>query len=157
MDEREVADRLEIAGLLARYARAVDAGEWDRLAEVFTADAVIDYRSAGGIAGGLEEVSAWLAAALAPWPGRLHLVGAPVIDFTAADGDADAAAGTAAGTEAVVLAPFTDTLAPSRTMLAAGAKGVCQGGGWYHHRMVRTAAGWRSRELVEEQTWRTIS
>ncbi|GAA2389085.1 nuclear transport factor 2 family protein [Nonomuraea africana] len=142
MDEREVADRLEIAGVLARYARAIDTGEWDGLSAVFTADAVIDYRAAGGIAGGLAEVRAWLAEVLPHWPGRLHLIGAPVIDFV--------------GGEAVVLAPFTDTLSPSREMVAAGAKGFCQGGGWYHHRMVRTPSGWRSRELVEEQAWRTI-
>ncbi|MEU7894759.1 nuclear transport factor 2 family protein [Nonomuraea sp. NPDC049152] len=146
MDEREVADRLEIADVLARYTRAVDTGEWDRLSEVFTADAVIDYRAAGGIAGGLEEVREWLAEVLAHWPGRLHLIGAPVVDFT---GD-----GTAR--EAVVLAPFTDTLAPSREMTDAGAKGFCRGGGWYRHRMIRTPEGWRSRELVEEQSWRTI-
>ncbi|MEV4165148.1 nuclear transport factor 2 family protein [Nonomuraea dietziae] len=142
MDEREVADRLEITGLLARYTRAIDTGRWEALSEVFTADAVIDYRAAGGIAGGLEEVRAWLAEVLAHWPGRLHLVGAPVIDF--ADG------------EAVVVAPFTDTLSPSRDMVGADAKGLCQGGGWYRHRMVRTPSGWRSRELVEEQAWRTL-
>ncbi|MEV5559052.1 nuclear transport factor 2 family protein [Nonomuraea wenchangensis] len=48
MDARELADRLEIADLLARYTRAVDSGRWERLDEVFTADAVIDYSSAGG-------------------------------------------------------------------------------------------------------------
>ncbi|MFD1932092.1 nuclear transport factor 2 family protein [Nonomuraea mangrovi] len=194
MDEREVADRLEIADVLARYARAVDAGEWDRLSEVFTSDAVIDYRAAGGIVGGLAEVRGWLAEVLARWPGRLHLIGAPVVDFIGADadgragvengaadgGEGGAKAGPADGgeggaeadgrdgeegggeamrevvREAVVLAPFTDTLAPSREMTAAGAKGFCQGGGWYRHRMIRTPDGWRSRELVEEQSWRTV-
>lgn len=57
--------------------------------------------------------------------------------------------------EAVVHAPFTDTLAPSRELIPAQTEGLLQGGGWYHHRMRRTEDGWRSRELVEEQTWRT--
>jgi hypothetical protein len=27
-------------------------------------------------------------------------------------------------------------------------------GGYYHHRLVRTPDGWRSRELVEELVWK---
>jgi hypothetical protein len=136
-------DRLQIIDVLARYTYAIDSGRWDDLDEVFTPDAVIDYRSAGGIRGTLPEVKSWLAAVLSHWPGRLHLVGAAVIDFE--DG------------QAVVHAPFTDTLAPSRELIPAGTQGLLQGGGWYHHRMVRAGDGWRSRELVEEQTWRTAS
>ena len=142
MDSTEVADRLQIAEVLARYAYAIDSGRWEDLDEVFTPDAVIDYRSAGGIQGAPAEIKPWLASVLAHWPGRLHLVGATAITFT--DG------------EALVRASFTDTLAPSRDMIPAGAEGLVRGGGWYHHRMVRTTAGWRSRELREEQTWRTI-
>jgi hypothetical protein len=29
------------------------------------------------------------------------------------------------------------------------------GGGYYNHRLVRTAEGWRSVELIEEEVWRT--
>jgi hypothetical protein len=143
MDAQGIADRLEITELLARYARAVDAGEWDLLDEVFTVDAVIDYRSAGGIRGGRDEVKAWLAEVLRHWPGRLHLIGAATIALHA--------------NEAQVSAPFSDVLAPSRDMAAAGTQGYLHGGGWYHHRMRRTSDGWRSVELVEEQTWRTAS
>ncbi|GAA3562402.1 nuclear transport factor 2 family protein [Nonomuraea rosea] len=142
MDTQEVADRLEITGLLARYTHAIDSGRWDLLDEVFSADAVIDYSSAGGIRGTRDEVKAWLADVLAHWPGRLHLIGSPTIDF---DGDG----------EARVSAPFTDTLAPTRDMVAADTEGFLHGGGWYHHRLRRTADGWRSAELVEEQSWRT--
>jgi hypothetical protein len=142
MDEREIGDRLEIADVLARYAYAVDSGDWDLLDSVFTGDAMIDYTSAGGVKGGRAEVMAWLADVLPNWPGRLHLIGAMTVRI---DGD-----------EARVAAAFADTLAPSREMIAADAKGLLQGGGWYHHHMVRTPSGWRSRELVEEQTWRTV-
>ncbi|MGP3920079.1 nuclear transport factor 2 family protein [Nonomuraea sp. 10N515B] len=141
MDAQEFADRLEIADLLARYTRAIDSGRWELLDEVFSDDALIDYTSAGGIKGTREEVKAWLAEVLSHWPGRLHLIGAPTIDFH--DG------------QARVSAPFTDTLAPTREMVAAGTEGFLHGGGWYHHRMRRTPAGWRSTELVEEQSWRT--
>lgn len=137
-----MADRLEIGELLARYAYAVDTGDWGRLDLVFTPDAVIDYTSAGGIRGSRDEARSWLAEVLVNWPGRQHLIGAMTIRF---DGD-----------EAEVTASFTDTLAPSRDMIAADTAGLIRGGGWYHHRLVRTMYGWRSRELVEEQTWRTI-
>ncbi|TDD17141.1 nuclear transport factor 2 family protein [Nonomuraea diastatica] len=144
MDTQEIADHLEITGLLARYSHALDSGQWHLLDEVFTPDAVIDYTSAGGIRGTRDEVTAWLAGVLAHWPGRLHLIGAPSIDVR--DG------------EARVSAPFTDTLAPTKDLVAAGSQaaagGFLHGGGWYHHRMRRTPGGWRSVELVEEQSWR---
>ncbi|WP_113700990.1 nuclear transport factor 2 family protein [Nonomuraea lactucae] len=143
MDTREIADRLEIANLLARYTHAVDSGTWDLLDEVFTPDAVIDYRAAGGIRGTRAEVKEWLASALAGWPGRLHVIGCTRVDFGHG--------------EAQVSASFTDTLSPSRDMIPAGTKGLIQGGGWYHHRMRRTPDGWRSHELVEEQAWRTAT
>jgi hypothetical protein len=141
MDIQELADRLEITDLLARYTRAIDSGRWDLLDDVFTPDAIIDYRSAGGIRGPRDEVKAWLAEVLSHWPGRLHLIGAATIDFD--------------GGQAQVSAPFTDTLAPTREMAEADAKGFLHGGGWYHHRLRRTPDGWRSGELVEEQSWRT--
>ncbi|UBU10085.1 nuclear transport factor 2 family protein [Nonomuraea gerenzanensis] len=143
MDHQEIADRLEITGLLARYTYAIDSGQWDLLDEVFCHDAVIDYSSSGGIRGTRDEVKAWLAEVLVHWPARLHLIGAARVDF-----DADGAAR--------VSAPFTDTLAPTREMTAAGSEGFLHGGGYYHHRLRRTPDGWRSTELVEEQSWRTV-
>lgn len=137
-----MADRLEIGELLARYAYAVDTGDWERLDLVFTPDAVIDYTSAGGIRGGRDEARRWLAETLSAWPGRQHLIGAVSVRF---DGD-----------EAAVTAPFADTLSPSRDMVAADVAGLVRGGGWYHHRLVRTMYGWRSRGMVAEQAWRTV-
>ncbi|WP_433256230.1 nuclear transport factor 2 family protein [Streptosporangium sp. CA-135522] len=142
MREQEIADRLEIGDLLAKYAYAIDTGDWARLDLVFTPDAVIDYTAAGGIRGTRDEARRWLAEVLPHWPGRQHLIGATAVRFE--------------GEEAVVTASFTDTLAPSREMVAADVAGLIRGGGWYHHRMIRTPYGWRSRELVEEQSWRTV-
>lgn len=141
-DRLEVlTDRLEIADLLARYAYAIDSGAWDALDEVFTADAVIDYTSAGGIKGPFPEVKKWLADVLPHWPGRMHLIGAMTVTF---DGSSASAS---------VRASFTDALSPSREMVT---EGVIHGGGWYHHTLIRTQEGWRSRQLVEEQTWRRL-
>jgi len=147
MSLRELSDRIEIGELLARYALAVDTGRWGLLDSVFTPDAVLDYSSAGGAKGSFPVVRAWLSEMLPTWPGRQHLIGAVAIAF---DGE------PRLGAEAGVTASFTDTLAPSRDAILADAKGLVRGGGYYHHRMIRTKAGWRSREVVLEQTWRVM-
>lgn len=143
MNSQEIADRLEIGELLARYVLAVDGGDWDLLDTVFTPDATIDYSASGGARGDRETMKRWLAEVLVAWPGRQHLIGAVTV--------------TVGGDEATVRAAFADTLAPTRSMIAADAKGFLRGGGWYNHRLTRTAEGWRSRELVQEQAWRTVS
>ena len=56
MDLAQISDRLEIEALLTRYTRAIDTGEWDRLDDVFTPDAQIDYTASGGIAASYAEV-----------------------------------------------------------------------------------------------------
>ncbi|GAA3229304.1 nuclear transport factor 2 family protein [Actinocorallia longicatena] len=142
MEPRELSDRLEIAELLARYALAVDTGDWELFSTLFTEDATLDYASAGGVTGTTAEARAWLSATLAGWPARQHLIASTVIRI---DGD-----------EAEVRASFTDTLAPSGAMLKHDAPGFVKGGGWYHHRLIRTDGGWRSRGVVLEQIWRTI-
>ncbi|ROO84614.1 SnoaL-like protein [Actinocorallia herbida] len=144
----QLLDRMEIADLLARYGLAVDTGRWSLLDTVFAPDAVLDYTATGGAKGGLAEVRGWLSEVLPAFPGRLHLLGPPAIAF---DGDRDEPA------FAGVTVAFTDTLAPSREALGGRhTQGLIQGGGYYHHRMERTPSGWRSRELVVEQTWRVF-
>lgn len=140
MTPDEIADRLEIDDLLSRYTLAVDRGDWDLLDQVFTADARIDYTSAGGIGGGLAEVKAWLAETLAAFPARHHQLGQRIV---AIDGDS-----------ADVTAYFSDTLAATAELTVPASTGPIIGGGRYRHRLVRTPAGWRSRELTEEQAWR---
>jgi hypothetical protein len=134
-----VADRIAIDDLLTRYTMAVDGGEWDQLDTVFTPDAVIDYTSAGGVRGTREEIKAWLAEALAPFPVRQHLIANKRVEL---DGDT-----------ATVRAYFYNPM-----MLATDGDGPPRpvpGGGYYNHRLVRTADGWRSVELIEEEVWRT--
>ena len=84
LDLQTISDRIEIADLLTRYTRAIDTGEWDRLDEVFTPDAYIDYTVTGGIEGGFLEVKAWLAEMLPRFPGRHHVLGQSEV---AIDGD----------------------------------------------------------------------
>jgi hypothetical protein len=138
MDLHELSDRQEITDALIGYTRAIDSGEWDRLDEVFTADARIDYTESGGIAGGYAEVKAWLAEVLpAFFPARMHTLGQVEIRL---DGD-----------EAQVAAYFHN---PMPADDGKGGQRIVEFGGIYHHTMTRTVDGWRSRQLHEQIVWK---
>jgi hypothetical protein len=136
LDVRQLSDRIEIADLLTSYTRAVDRGEWDLLDAVFTPDARIDYTATGGIQGAFPEVKAWLAEVLPMFVRRQHVLGQSEV---ALDGDA-----------ATVTVYFTN---PMVSRGDDGAERLFACGGYYHHRLVRTGAGWRSRRLTQELVW----
>src|SRR3954463_13892600 len=85
VDLQEISDRMEIEGVLIRYTRGIDTGEWDVLDTVFTPDAEIDYTESGGIADIYPAVKAWLAEVLpAFFPKRMHSLAQIAISL---DGD----------------------------------------------------------------------
>ena len=130
--------RLEITDVLTRYTRAIDTGEWDLLDRVFTPDAEIDYTETGGIAGRFGEVKAWLAESLPLFPQRQHLLGQVSVELDAAG-------------QAQVAAYFYNPMVlPS----GDGPGVVVEFGGIYHHTMLRTPGGWRSRRLHEQLVWK---
>ncbi|OBJ74402.1 nuclear transport factor 2 family protein [Mycobacterium sp. 1274756.6] len=133
MDLQRIGDELAIAALLHRYARAVDTRDWALYRSVFTDDATIDYVSAGAIAGGRDEVADWLAAATAAIPMSLHHI-------TNIEAEVH-------GDTATVRAMFYNP------MQLPGLDSPSFFGGYYHHELVRTADGWRSRALREETVW----
>ena len=134
---RVLSDRLEIDDLLVRYATAVDARDWSLLDTVFTDDACLDYRSAGGVRGTYEEVRAWLAEVLPVFTWTQHLVVNRAVEL-------DAAAGTATS--------VSSFLNPNGLMMD-GAPWLFTVGGRYHDRLTRSPAGWRITSRVEETTW----
>ncbi len=69
-----VVERLAMDDLLTRYATAIDGLDWEMLDTVFTADAHLDYRSAGGVEGDYPEVRQWLAKVLPIFEMTQHLV-----------------------------------------------------------------------------------
>ncbi|MEV7430929.1 nuclear transport factor 2 family protein [Nocardioides sp. NPDC092400] len=138
MDLDELVDRTEIAAVLTRYTRAIDTGDFDRLDTVFTPDARIDYTESGGIADGYDAVKPWLAEVLpAFFPRRMHTLGQVDVDL--------------AGDEAEVAAYFHN---PMPVTGEDGTERVVEFGGIYHHSMVRTPEGWRSRRLHEQIVWK---
>jgi 3-phenylpropionate/cinnamic acid dioxygenase small subunit len=138
MTPDEIADRIEIDDLLTRYATAVDTKDWTLYASCFTPDAFIDYTAAGGIKGSLPEVQRWLAEVLPAFPMTQHLVTNRAV--------------TIAGDRATCRSAFFNPMG-----LADGEGGLTLffDGGYYNDTLVRTAAGWRIAERIEETAYTT--
>ena len=132
MDRQALADRIAAEDLLTRYATAVDRRDWEQYRSIFTADAEIDYTSAGGIAGTVDEVVEFPSTSLETFQMTQHLVSNIDLEVN--------------GESATVTAMFNN---PMR--LPGGDTWFT--GGWYHHDLVRTPDGWRSRRLREESAW----
>ena len=151
MDLQEISDRLEIADVITRYTRGIDLGEWDRLDTVFTPDADIDYTESGGIHASYAEVKPWLAEMLpAFFPRRMHTIGQVEVVFAASDGASEGASEGAPDAASVVA--YFDNPMPMHD--GEGGEKIVEIGGMYHHEMVRTADGWRSRRLHEHVVWK---
>jgi 3-phenylpropionate/cinnamic acid dioxygenase small subunit len=133
MDAQDVQDKLEIHELLARYARGVDTKDWDLWKSVFTPDALVDYSSAGAPVGPPDEVASWLEEGLQVVPMTQHFISNIEVDVQ--------------GDRAKVRALFYNP------MQLPGMADMSFCGGSYHHEMVRTAEGWKSERLVEENVW----
>jgi hypothetical protein len=131
---QEISDRLEIHQLLVNYSTAIDQRRFDDLDQVFTPDAYIDYTATGGATGKRDEVVEWMRSTLGTiaWRGQ-HYITNIEADVT--------------GDTAVVRAALFNP------MLFPGMNGPTYFGGYYHHDLVRTPDGWRSRGLREEILW----
>jgi SnoaL-like domain len=134
---RIVVDRLEIDDLLLRYATAIDARNWDLLDSVFTEDAHLDYRSAGGIAGSFPEVRRWLSEVLPIFTWTQHLVVNRVVEIDPS--------GDMARARSIFQNP--------NQCLVDGEPWLFTVGGCYHDKLQRHPVGWRITTRVEETVW----
>ncbi|MGW2638340.1 nuclear transport factor 2 family protein [Streptomyces sp. NPDC001348] len=142
-----VMDRLAVDGVVTDYAVAVDDGDWAAYRGLFTADGRADYRGAGGIEGDVGQVAGWLAESLGLFAMRQHLIVNRRVRFGLLEQDT----GDTARVQADYLNP----------MRFAGGDGgstapdlVC--GGRYSFGLLRTADGWRLREVVVQEKWRRL-
>ncbi|WP_048630924.1 nuclear transport factor 2 family protein [Mycolicibacterium aurum] len=128
----EISDRLEIQQLLIDYSTAIDQRRFDDLDLVFTPDAYIDYRVAGGIDGSFPEVKAWLKEVLPNFPAYYHMIGNADVRVS----------GDTATSRAICFNP----------MAMGGESGqIYFVGIWYLDEFVRTEQGWRMSKRVEEK------
>ncbi|WP_081392375.1 MULTISPECIES: nuclear transport factor 2 family protein [Mycolicibacterium] len=131
-----MSEHSEISALLYRYARAVDSKDWELYRSVFTEDAVIDYSSAGAVVGARDDVVEWFAANFGVIRWTMHYItNIEILE-------------SGAGTATVRAMFYNPMQLPGMTEMSA-----C--GGYYHHDLVRTPDGWRSRSLREENLWFT--
>lgn len=135
---QEVSDLLEIETILTRYCTAIDTKQYDMLDLLFTTEATLDYTSAQGIRGTLQEAKAWLEKVLAQFPMTQHLVGNFII--------------TVEGDRASSRCSFFN---PMGLAVQEGKERqkVLFFGGYYNDTLVRTENGWKISERVEELTW----
>jgi hypothetical protein len=134
-DGIDVADRMAMDDLLTRYATAIDGRRWDLLDEVFTTDARLDYRSAGGVEGSYPEVSKWLAHVLPIFDVTQHLVLNRV--FSSSDDGVRA----------------TSSFLNPNQLQIDGKPWLFTVGGEYRDRLVDTPRGWRICERIEVTLW----
>lgn len=129
-------DRIEIEELLTLYCTAIDSRSFDLLDRVFTPDAVIDYTRSGGIRAELPAIKEWLAKALEPFVVIQHMVSNFVIEVS--------------GDQATSVCSFFN---PMGLPQPGGPLQTFFCGGFYRDRLVRTPAGWRICERVNDQRY----
>ena len=132
MTPQEVADRVEILDLLARYSTVVDGRAWDEMTELFTADAVLDFTATGGIRGSVGDHQEFNARVLPGFASTQHVMGLPTV---AVDGDT-------ASSRSICFNP-----------MVVDEKHVFFVGLWYDDRLVRTADGWRFAARVQQKAF----
>ncbi len=136
---QEISDRLEIQDLVWRYSEIIDAKDFDTLRDdVFTADAFIDYSTFGGSKGDLETTIAFLHGAMKIFPAHQHLNANIQVKL---DGD------TASGR----VMCFNPQQMEARDGEDDGHIFFC--GLWYIDEYLRTDAGWRITNRVEEKSY----
>jgi hypothetical protein len=138
MSMEEISDRMEIQDLMIRYSYAIDSRNWDALDDVFTPDAFIDYSVFGGSVGDLPSTKEFLASAMPMFGTLQHMVSGTTV---AIDGDT-------AEAKTQCHNPMTIGEGDDPDLMLCGL--------WYVDKLVRTSAGWRIKERVEEKVYMRV-
>ncbi|MCA9530235.1 MAG: nuclear transport factor 2 family protein [Myxococcales bacterium] len=131
----EADDRRLITAVLYRYATALDSQRWELLDEVFTADAHLDFSSAGSIEGLYPEVRAWLETHMSRFRRLQHFVTNVRVELAADRARAQSYVHAVHG--------WKDDRGFHLAEL----------GGEYRDRFVATDAGWRIQKRVLVHHW----
>jgi hypothetical protein len=135
----EVEDKLAITDLIARYPDIVDEREFDRLDELFTADARIDFSAFGGPTDSPAGIKQFLRDSLGLFARSQHMMGLPNITL---NGDR-ARARTSCTNPMVMENPD-------------GSRSVWLIGLWYDDEFERTADGWRFTARKQERCYSVV-
>ncbi|WUI03221.1 nuclear transport factor 2 family protein [Spirillospora sp. NBC_00431] len=127
-----IADRIEIADLLTRFALLLDERRWDDAAALLTDDVTV-HSPRGGELHGVDQVVAFLRNGTVEGQHSQHTTTDLLVDV---DGDQAAASANS------LVYYYRDGQAPHFT-----------GGLRQHFTAVRTPAGWRLREVHVKPAW----
>ncbi|CAA0125757.1 putative protein [BD1-7 clade bacterium] len=134
---QQISDRLEIEDLLVEYSDAVDTLELDRLDNVFTPDAFIDYSPLGGAMGTYTEVKQFLKNALPAFKNTQHMISNFRIQL-----DGDRASGKVM------------CFNPMELDMGDGSRNnIFFVGLWYIDEYIRSADGWKISSRREEKSY----
>jgi ketosteroid isomerase-like protein len=133
---QEIADRIEIDQVLARYCHAVDDRDWKTYRTIFTEDAVIDDIVTGGIRSGVEDHIVYLQRALNSIRLSQHTISTILLDVV---GDSATAK--------------VQCVCPMVVAMPQGAAQTMILGVRYRDRLSRVNGRWRISELIEENFW----
>jgi len=134
-----VEDTLAIQQLIATYPGIVDEREFDRLDDIFTSDARIDFSAFGGPVDTLPAIKAFLRESMALFKRTQHMMGLPDITL-----DGDRARARTSCTNPMVVA------------VADGTTSVMLIGLWYDDEFVRTPEGWRFTSRKQERCYSIV-
>jgi hypothetical protein len=123
----ELIARQEIYDVLVAYATACGSRDWESYRRCFTPDARIDYTSAGGPAGSVDDVVAWLDPTLSVFDLTAFAVANVAYTFDGPD-----RCRVRSQFSSVMRLPGTDGAAPT----------YVRAGGHYDDDMVRAGDGW---------------
>ncbi len=132
-------DRDAIVEVLRRYAAGIDGRDREAVRELFTPDAILDYRTTDGPRGPRDEVVDWLLDALAGVTFTQHLLTNHHVEV-----DGDAAWATTQMLNPLVMATGD-----------GGEASVVLFGGHYRDELVRTEEGWRICGRMHVVDWET--
>lgn len=127
----EALDRAHITDLLSRYTWALVDRDWQAWTEVFTADAHVDYSTAGGPVGTPSVAAETFSQMLSMFDVALSAGGNVAITFDNED-------------TAKVRSVYTMTM-----RIPGDQPTYMQASGWYLDTIVRTAEGWRIHNRFE--------
>lgn len=131
----EIADRLAIEQVIARYVHALDARDYDTLDDVFLPDARFDLTEAGGIAGSWVEVKRYYQDNLGAFVDYQHVFSNVLLEFEA---------------ERRTARSRSKVINPCGMMGGDGELHHFEVVGWYEDGWRRVPDGWR----ITERTWR---
>ncbi|MER6915845.1 nuclear transport factor 2 family protein [Streptomyces sp. NPDC000594] len=138
VDLARMMDRLAVDELVTGYAVAVDDADRKNLAALFTQDAVLDYRDAGGTAAPIAEAAEEIVRAMALFPVRQHLIVNRLVRIDELDGSP----GDTAEVRADYLIPMARETGEGRIS-----------GGRYVFTAVRAGDGWLLSGLTARERW----